>query len=171
MNKLQELRNKANLKEEGFTLIELMIVVVIIGILAAIAIPIFANQQQAAADAAMKTDLKTIALAQQTYITKNPNATGTGNPDELNKLVPKLSQNAITETWANAKGYCVVGASKAATSSDAKFYWYDSALGGLQKGSPAAGGACDVPANERNSSIWRVTSNTNSEKWAKIVYS
>ncbi|HKS06896.1 MAG TPA: prepilin-type N-terminal cleavage/methylation domain-containing protein [Gemmatimonadaceae bacterium] len=52
---------------KGFTLIELLIVVVIIGILAAIAIPKFANTKEKAYVAAMKSDLKNLATAQEAY--------------------------------------------------------------------------------------------------------
>ena len=53
--------------KKGFTLIELLIVVVIIGILAAIAIPKFAGTKSKAYVAAMKSDLKNLVTAEESY--------------------------------------------------------------------------------------------------------
>ena len=52
---------------KGFTLIELLIVVVIIGILAAIAIPKFANTKTKAYTAAMKSDLRNLVTAEESF--------------------------------------------------------------------------------------------------------
>ncbi len=54
-------------KNRGFTLIDLLIVVVIIGILAAIAIPKFSNTKGKAYTATMKGDLRNLAVAQEAY--------------------------------------------------------------------------------------------------------
>ena len=52
---------------KGFTLIELLIVVVIIGILAAIAIPKYQNTKGKANFAAMRSDLRNMTTAEESY--------------------------------------------------------------------------------------------------------
>ena len=58
-------------RRSGFTLIELLIVVVIIGILAAIAIPKFSATRTKAAQAALKSDLRNLMTAQESYFGDN----------------------------------------------------------------------------------------------------
>jgi prepilin-type N-terminal cleavage/methylation domain-containing protein len=59
------------LARKGFTLVELIVVIVVIGIIAAIAIAKFVGVKEASYIATMKADLRNFALYEQFYATDN----------------------------------------------------------------------------------------------------
>ena len=112
---------------KGFTLIELLIVVVIIGILAAIAIPKFANTKEKAYVAAMKSDLRNLATAEEGYFADNQTYTtdlGTAFQSSQGVTVGSYAADGkgwsaqATHTGTSKKCDIYVGSKVAGTSKD-----------------------------------------------------
>ena len=68
---IQRIRQAMRERDEGFTLVELLVVMIIIGILASIAIPVFLGQRQRAYDTEVQSDLKTFATAAESTFTSD----------------------------------------------------------------------------------------------------
>ncbi len=69
---LNKMRNRAK-EDRGFTMIELLVVVVIIGVLVAIAVPVYLNYRQGAANKSAASDVRGAITAVEQYYTENGN--------------------------------------------------------------------------------------------------
>jgi type IV pilus assembly protein PilA len=148
---INRLRAKKN--EEGFTLIELLVVVVIIGVLVAIAVPVYLNYRQGAADKSAQSDLRGAISAIEQYYTDNNNAypatpTGTQNASfnlggatgttALITLSDKTKMTYVPPTGTTTT-YKICSTNSGGSG---KVYLYDSAKGGSVMAATVSMTAC-----------------------------
>jgi type IV pilus assembly protein PilA len=143
-------RLRAKKDDEGFTLIELLVVVVIIGVLVAIAVPVYLNYRQGAADKSAQSDVRGAISAVEQFYTSNGNAYPAGDltADASVSTVTSLTLTAIgtgtagtitlsdkTQLNYHAVGTPAVSYKVCAknTGGSGKWYLYDSSLGGSVK--------------------------------------
>lgn len=126
-------------REDGFTLLEIMIVAVVIGVLAGISIPVFNAQKKKAIHATLVADVKNAGLVmQEDLIFTN---------DPYSMLLPNffLSQNSnviqINHLQSSADFFCIVGTN---TTYEDMFVYYDSEKGGMVDDAEACGHIEDI---------------------------
>ena len=105
---------RKRLNQKGFTLVELMVVIAILGILAAIAIPKFSDSTSAANTAKIAADLRTIDSAIVMYQANGGTLAAGANLDTL--------KDYLVGTLTPPKGKCYIdGAADAVAVPDTKY--------------------------------------------------
>ena len=109
---------------DGFTLLELLTVVLIIGILAAIAIAKFTNTRERSQMAVMQSDLRNVATAQENYFADNAAYTTT-----VGNLSFNISESVtVSIPVATGSGWRATASHASVTGRECELY-YGSASG------------------------------------------
>jgi type IV pilus assembly protein PilA len=165
---LAAIRKRADRDEEGFTLIELMVVVLIIAILIAIAVPTFLGARQKAQARAAQSNVRNAFSAAKTFFTDNEKystdatTVATSLITELGNIEPSLTYNTAASTSspkqigvvvANTAGTVVVNGVVCLTAygADGNYYTLRDISVGTNAGvsyfkSATAAGTCDTSA-------------------------
>ncbi|MFB9362857.1 prepilin-type N-terminal cleavage/methylation domain-containing protein [Actinoplanes nipponensis] len=135
---------RAKKQDEGFTLIELLVVVVIIGVLVAIAVPVYLNYRQGAADKSAQSDVRGAVSALEQWYTDNGNAypaaaiakqtksfdLGGTNPSQVTLSENTTMTYVPVSKTGTAGSYLICATNSGGTG---KIYLYDSLKGGSVK--------------------------------------
>lgn len=105
LRSLKIIRAKTN--EDGFTLLELMITVIVIGILAGIMIPVFATQQKSGIEATLKADLRQAALVMHTESIRNAGRYGSYVPSYQTQSAS--NSVSLDRTRSSSAAFCLSG--------------------------------------------------------------
>ena len=95
---LAMLRKRFDRDDEGFTLIELMVVVLIIAILLAIAIPTFLGARERAQNRAAQSDIRNALTAEKVFYTDTEQYTDATNTNIIKSIEPSLTYGAAAST-------------------------------------------------------------------------
>lgn len=105
INKKSKLSTTMSNKKNGFTMIELLVVIVILGILSALGLGSFTAAQQKSRDSRRKSDLKAIGVALETYYNDYGNypldGGGTGNIYGCSDGLSVCTQGSL---WGHSNG-------------------------------------------------------------------
>jgi type IV pilus assembly protein PilA len=103
---LQKLRERSG-SESGFTLVELLVVMLILGLLAAVAIPSFFNQRDKARDADSKAQVRAAQTAMETYATDNGGSYAGADETDLHAIEDTIDVAVVSVPAAAATSYTV----------------------------------------------------------------
>ncbi len=105
----------AHTREDGFTLIEVLVVALIISILAAIALPNFLSEQKKGYDAAAKTSARELVSHVEACYVEKVRYTACDSPVELNTILNLAYGNRAGEVeivGAGESSFTVIGHSR-----------------------------------------------------------